>query len=592
MTTLLAPRRRWLLLAMAVVLLAGLGFAAWYGWGREQPPKTDPVAASMFSRELLRALSRKQPPKTDPVAAARANLRGVGLMEQFEYPDAVAAFEEVVRLDPEWLPGQINLGIALLNTNKPDNLKRAIAVFQKVLEKDPNNLHAHYCLGIIYLYQNRIPEAASHFETVTRLDPTDAYAWYHRGLTHPDKDDSPEAKGFFRKALDLNPSLNAARYALAQHRFEYDEKKSKELLAEHKALIDANWESDYQLVYTEMGRYAEVIGHVPTADKPAVGPLPLFERDDSFRVTLAEGTRWAKDDDLGAGVLGDLRRAARARFGGTLVRLDYNGDGKPDLLLLGAVTRGGELRNLLLRNEGGGRFTDVTLEAGLAESPASLGCSVADFDNDGLPDLLLTGPDGVRLYRNVDGKRFEDKTAAAGFDKFAGVFLGSGWIDLDQDGDLDLLVARYAATPEAALAKLRGGAAPEGGGLLVFLNIGEAPPQAPDGKRPPLTCRFRPAVGPEALLVKGAVVAFAAADLDADKDVDLLVLADGLAPVTILNDRLLRFHRDDGLKITAQDWNGALVLDANHDEQSDLLLLPAGQKPSLLLSRRDAGRGH
>src|SRR5439155_10620759 len=123
--------------------------------------------------------------------------------------------------------------------------------------------------------------------------------------------------------------------------------------------------------------------------------------------------------------------------------------------------------------------------------PASFGCSVADFDNDGRPDLLLTGPAGLRLLRNVDGKRFEDKTAEAGFDKVTGVCLGSGWVDLDQDGDLDLLVARYASSPETALARLKGEG--NGGELLVFLNVGEALPQRPDGKQPGLTCRFRPA---------------------------------------------------------------------------------------------------
>src|SRR4051812_14728813 len=50
------------------------------------------------------------------VAALEANNRGIGLMEQFRYAEAVPAFEEVVRLAPGWLPGKINLGIALLNT--------------------------------------------------------------------------------------------------------------------------------------------------------------------------------------------------------------------------------------------------------------------------------------------------------------------------------------------------------------------------------------------------------------------------------------------------------------------------------------------
>jgi Tfp pilus assembly protein PilF len=557
------PSRRWPWAAALLVLLACVGFAGWYFW------------------------LRKPPFKPDPVAATQANLRGVGHMERFEYLKAVAAFEDVVRLDPDWLPGHINLGIALFHAasegDRMTYLKRSADVFRQVLAKDPDSRHAHYGLGLIHLEEGRLDEAAAEFETVTRLDPDDAYSWYLRGLC---TDQSPEAKRFYRKALDLKPSLNSARIALANHPFEYDDAKSQALLDEFNKLKAAHVEVLYGFPYTERGPYGEVIGHTPR-EKPPAGPLPPFRRDEAFRVTLAEGTRWAADADLGRGTLGDLRRALRARFGGTLVRLDYNGDGRPDLLLLGAVVRGGELRDVLLRNDGGGRFTDVTAEAGLADAPASFGCSVADFDNDGRPDLLLTGPAGVRLYRNVDGTRFEDKTAAAGFDKVTGVCLGSGWVDLDQDGDLDLLVARYAATPEAALARLTGKGEADGGELLVFINVGEALPQAGDDKRPGLTCRFRPAAEGEMLKVRGPVVGFAASDLDDDGDLDLVVLADGLPPVTLLNDRLLRFRRDPDEPAAAHDWNGALVMDLGFRGPA-LFLLPAGRRP-MLLRFRDTG---
>jgi Tfp pilus assembly protein PilF len=546
----------------AVVVFAAAGVAVWYVW------------------------LRKPTAKPDPVAAMQANLRGIGYMEQFDYPKAIREFEEVVRLDPDWLPGHVNLAIALLNTVDEDKLKRAIDIFRKVLTQDPDNPHAHYNLGIIYYYQNRREDAAAEFEAVTRRDPNDAYAWFYRGLTAPDKDESPEARQFYRRALDLNPYLNAARYNLAGHALERDEKRRKELFDEFQALKRANWETQSSDVYTEKGRYAEVIGR-QALEKPPVGPVPLFERYDAFKVTLADGTRWAGGEDFGESAVGDLRRAVRERFGGTIVRLDYNGDGRPDLLLLSAVVRGGKLGDLLLRNDGGGRFTDVTAPAGLADGPASFGCSVGDFDNDGRPDLLLTGPTGIHLFRNVDGTKFEDKTAAAGFDKVSGVCLGAAWIDLDQDGDLDLLVARYADTPESALAQMTGKGKSEGGELLVFINIGVSPPRTRDGKQPPLTCRFRPAADSEKPRVNGPVVGFALTDLDADGDVDLLVLADGQAPVAVFNDRLLRFRRDTTELATPHDWNGALVLDANHDEQSDLLLLPAGEKPLLLLSRRD-----
>src|SRR5439155_16751863 len=146
----------------------------------------------------------------------------------------------------------------------------------------------------------------------------------------------------------------------------------------------------------------------------------------------------------------------------------------PDLVLAAAVLDSGRVRDLLLHNEGGGRFTDVTSAAGLAGHRPGLGAAAADYDNDGRPDLLITTAAGPRLFRNTGGA-FEDVTAEAGLDRLTDVCLASTWVDLDQDGDLDLVLARYAESPAAALARLSG--EPGGaGGVAVFLNTGVAPP--------------------------------------------------------------------------------------------------------------------
>src|SRR5262249_38650941 len=143
---------------------------------------------------------------------------------------------------------------------------------------------------------------------------------------------------------------------------------------------------------------------------------PLFAHDKSLQVRLAPGARWATGADFGAGPEADLRREVRKRFGGTIVVIDYNRDDKPDLFLLGAVVQDDKVRDLLLRNDGGGVFTDVTAEVGLAAPRSSLGCCVADFDNNGYPDLFLTGAGRQYLFRNINGK-FEDVTEKAGLDK-------------------------------------------------------------------------------------------------------------------------------------------------------------------------------
>ena len=549
--------RRWVVLLLILVVGAGIAFAAWRYF------------------------------RPDPDGAVRANNRGVGHMEQFAYVPAGAAFEEAVRLAPDWLPPRVNLGIALLNQaqDNPQALPRAQAVFREVLKKDADNPHAHYCLGIIAFYQGRLGEAYPEFQAVNRIDPDDAFTWYHLGLSHPDGDDSPAARECFERALRLDPYLNAARLAVAQSVGPEDPQRRKVLLGEFQKLKDAKQETLYKIAYTEMGPYADVIGRPETPKgPPPAGPLPAFERAELFRAELAAGARWATAADLGQGALGDLRRAVRSRFGGTMVLLDYDRDGRPDVFLLGAVVEGGRLRNLLLHNEGGGRFTDATAAAGLDRADADLGCAAADFNNDELPDLLITGADGVRLFRNAGGSKFEDVTAAARLDRLKGVYLGACWLDVDQDGDLDLVLACYADNPEAALSGLRGDGGP-GCGVVLFLNVGEAPPALPDENQKPLTVAFR-AHDPDGLVPSGPFISFVASDVDADRDVDFVLLADNAAPAVVLNDRLLRFHRAEGSIAPAARWNGGLVLDADRDGRFDLFLVAADNSPSLLLGRR------
>jgi hypothetical protein len=525
--------------------------------------------------------------RPDPVEAAQANARGIGHLEKYEYAQAAAEFEKATKLAPDWLPARINQGIALYNEAAADNDRaagdRAIEVFERILTEDPDNVYAHYNLGVIYKYRSDVGKAAPHFEAVARIDPADAYTWLFLGQCDPNPQDSRRSKDCFEKALALNPYLYAARHGLIAHTAT-DPAKQKELIDEFQRLRDANWEDEARGDrYTEFGRYATAIGSSP-APPPIVGPLPLFEQKNGLTMTLAPGTTWAGPGDLGTGPVGELRRAVRERFGGVIVKLDYDRDGKTDLLLLSAVVRGGQLSDLLLHNEGGGKFADVTEAAGL--TGASLGCSIGDFDNDGRPDLLLTGPTGVRLLRNEDGKRFVDVTETAGLGDVKGVFLGSAWVDLDQDGDLDAVLARYADSPEAAVARLAGKPA-LGGGVVVLTNVGEAPPVPPGTPPAPLTAKFRVAEGLTALSVAGPVTGFVTSDLDADKDVDLVALVDGEPPAVVLNDRLMRFHRGDPIAKQAAAWNGGLVLDANGDEQFDLLLLPHGGKPVLLVSTSD-----
>jgi hypothetical protein len=140
-------------------------------------------------------------------------------------------------------------------------------------------------------------------------------------------------------------------------------------------------------------------------------------------------------------------------LGGGVALIDYDRDGLLDVFLPGGGYFDGPDKktikghpNRLFRNLGGWKFRDATAEAGLpAEGPFySHGAAVGDYDNDGWPDLLVTGYGRLALYRNDHGK-FAEVTAAAGLSDPGSLHwsTSAGWGDLNGDGWPDLFVTHY-----------------------------------------------------------------------------------------------------------------------------------------------------
>jgi hypothetical protein len=176
--------------------------------------------------------------------------------------------------------------------------------------------------------------------------------------------------------------------------------------------------------------------------------------------TLSEAPIHFRDIAAQAGLTTIPRSSSERRYlvetmgGGGIALFDCDNDGKLDIAVVNDSTieqylRGGDPMITLYHQDsdsGNVHFTDVTQSAGLTTRGWGNAIAVGDFDNDGLPDLYVTGYGHNVLYHNLGGCKFEDVTEKAGLNKVDGFSTGAAWADYDRDGYLDLFVACYVHT--------------------------------------------------------------------------------------------------------------------------------------------------
>ena len=235
----------------------------------------------------------------------------------------------------------------------------------------------------------------------------------------------------------------------------------------------------------------------------------------------------------GDGTFEDVTRAAGLRqgFGPALgaVAADYDGDSDLDLF----VTNDG-MPNNLWTNLGGGKFEDRALLGGAAvdaagRAGASMGVDAGDYDGDGDLDLFVTKliSEGSTLWRNEGEGSFADVTVGTSLGSASRLHTGFGaaWIDLENDGWLDLFVANGAVKRIESLARAND-PFPLHERNQIFRNVG-----AGAGGRSFVEVTAQEA-GPALELSevsRGAIVG----DLDDDGDLDVVV-TNNLGPVRLL----------------------------------------------------------
>ncbi len=239
-----------------------------------------------------------------------------------------------------------------------------------------------------------------------------------------------------------------------------------------------------------------------------------------------------------------------------VVAADYDDDGWSDFY----VANDGQPNYLWLssRNAGGAvAFSDESLLAGVAVNregrpEASMGVAAGDYDNDGDEDLFMTHLMGETntLYDNAGGGLFEDLTAALGLGpaSLVATSFGTGWVDVENDGWLDLVVVNGAVKILEAQA-LEGNEMPLDQPDQFFRNLGGSSGAA--GFEDATTT-----AGP-AFAVAAVSRGAAFGDIDNDGDVDALLLDNGDRPRLLMN-RVGQEQPWLGLRVLAASGRDAL----------------------------------
>jgi Tfp pilus assembly protein PilF len=543
--------RYFALLAPLVLGAAGLGPVI-HGRGGQAQQKAGSSAAS--ARE----------------AAYRSNNIGVALLEQYKYEEAAARFRQALKTDRAVSIAHLNLCIALFNEPDLPGALIEAKIAAGLLRDAPG---PQYMLGLIARGENRVEDAIAAFSRVHEIDPNDGATNVNLGQLYAGQRNYPEAIKVLRQAIAGEPYNITAAYNLAialQRSGQRDE--SQRMMDRFTTLRQSGYGTALGQKYLEQGRYAEAVtstGLEPDLVDTSTPNVTFADLTSSY--LQSAGSTDKQDSAARESVFGRTYKAADMKdstridiassLAGGVVLFDYDGDGDLDMFV---VTSSGQR---LYRNDGG-KFVDVTREAGLADvPPGSIGISVVagDYDNDGKPDLFVLRYGRWSLYHNDGGGKFSEAAQSAGIPAYPYLAVSAAFVDVDHDGDLDIFVA--------GLADLSTPAGGDPNRSLTFPDDFAAAPNLllrndGNGKFTDITTAAK---------VSGAgghAVAIVPTDFDNHRDVDLFVLNYGKAPNLYSNQRDGSFRdvaAEVGLGVSGR-FTSAAASDVNKDGFTDFFL--------------------
>ncbi len=455
-----------------------------------------PLSASLLAILLALGCGEAGPsapvvaPMADPSPLDADHRKAAGLLARYDYATAVDLLDGVVRQDPDRVDARIDLAIATMNRQLETDEQDALDMLEAMHAEHPDDPRVSYVSGVLLQRAGDDEKALQRFQQVVDADPTDPYAWYHLGLV-TEREDPRAALEAYEAAVALDPYLRSGWYRIGSVAARLGEDEiSDRALATFERLETNPRAVSVKPIYGRLGPKAMASPH---ALATSTGPRP-------------EGAAWDPPRPLRT----DVPTNAWRVDGGSraLAVADLNDDGHLDVMIAGALARGGNA--LLMGSEDGHRIERDHPLAAIED--VNVIC-FGDLDHDGRVDAFLgrNGPDMLWL-RDEDGG-WTDETASAGIAGEDHRTVDGLMVDADHDGDLDL-IAIVADGPDRLWNNDRDGGfrdiAPEAG-------IGGG-----EGSRRVL-----------------------AADLDGTRDLDLFILRDQPPHLVHLNDRLWSYTHDD-----------------------------------------------
>jgi len=387
----------------------------------------------------------------DQGALITARTVGLEHLQRGRLPEAEQEFKTVIALAPRDPLGYANLGLTYLRAGR---YVEAESELDRARRLDPKNSDIALIVAKLYMLTERPAEARLVLAGVT----PDARVFYALAELERESGDSIYAERL-RHVLQRIPANLAVRLQLADALLRLGQTDSTVRYLEEVRRLrpqppgEAKPHLDAALQALRAGRkanaraeldrllrllevtapYQAALAEVDGIEGPLAGRPVLAFSPQSLITMRGIGSAPASAKVQFTDVTGETGFPEGAAPATALAWGDYDGDGEDNLLVASAA-------GARLYAVHGGFVADVSANMPLPLPAGAVVAAFADYDNDGWPDLFAIGTDGRgHLLHNREGKRFDDVTAAAGVRDVDGARRAI-FVDLDHDGDLDLLL--------------------------------------------------------------------------------------------------------------------------------------------------------